>query len=131
LPAAFKRDASHLLGVTSSPSGRAERTAAWHASAADSHVESDGAAGTQPVGLSYFAVNLRLALLLQSGWTDGPFVASLPEQPRSDFSFLPIALIFAPLHLSARAGPAPAAMRRATLSTIGRVRMSSLPRCGA
>ena len=105
--------------------------AAWHASAADSHVESDGAAGTQPVGLLYLSVNLRLALLLQSGWTDGPFVASFPEQPRSDFSFLPIALIFAPLHLSALAGPAPAAMRRATLSTIVRVRMSSLPALAA
>src|SRR5438128_7860819 len=45
-----------------------------------------------------------MALLLQSGSTAAmPLVASLPEQPSRRLSFLPMALIFLPLHLSAAA----------------------------
>src|SRR5262245_29188833 len=75
-----------------------------------SHVDSDGAAGTHPVGLLYAVENFTEALVLQSGSTPS-FVASLAEQASSALSFLPIALILEALHLSALAGPAPTAMR--------------------
>jgi hypothetical protein len=104
--------------------------ALWHASAAVSHVESDGAEGTQPVGLLYFTRNLPLTFWLHAGWTAAvPLVASLREQPRRPDSFLPIALTLAPLHLSAPAGPAPTARRKITPTAAIIFFMSPLSSC--
>src|SRR6266404_2599000 len=52
-----------------------------------------------------------MALLSQSGSTPTvPLVASLAEQESRRLSFLPMALIFTPVHLSALAVPASRAM---------------------
>src|SRR3989442_12813307 len=58
-----------------------------------------------------------MALLLQSGSTAAmPLVASLAEQESRRLSFLPMALIFVPVHLSALAVPAPRVMMARTPS---------------
>src|SRR6266404_60596 len=58
-----------------------------------------------------------MALLSQSGSTAAvPLVASLAEQESRRLSFLPMALIFVPVHLSALAVPAPRVMMARTPS---------------
>src|SRR2546427_9836330 len=102
MPAAFRFAASHLLGKVSV---MAEATLVSQSSALSSQVISSP---THAPALPKIVENLPEAFISQAESPDVSFLAATWDwQPRRPDSFLPTAFSFAPVHLSARAVPAP------------------------